>query len=262
VTVIPRPILDLMKPDDLNVIITRPRHQNSVLAEKCRLLGIRCHCFPCIEISPISSKSVHRQLEHALDDYDFICFTSPNAVTHGLNSLPQLKHLPAHTHVAAVGESSARALRNHGFNTIITPTTTTDTEGLLAALEQYPLTGKKALIIKGMGGRELLKQVLQNKCCLVNTCEVYQRVLPSSNSPLPEHIDAILFTSSESAENFVRLNHLQENAWLLDCQTIVGHPKISEKVSSLGFKKAPIIAASPTDGDMYQAILTWLVKSA
>jgi len=60
----------------------------------------------------------------------------------------------------------------------------------------------------------------------------------------------------------VLLIHLHEIACLLDCQTIVRHLEISEKVSSLGFKKAPIIAASPTDGDMYQAILTWLVKSA
>ncbi len=248
-----------MRPHDLNVVFTRPRHQNPVLAEKCRLLGIRSHCFPCIDIAPINSQSVHRQLKHTLDHYDYICFTSPNAVTHGLISLPQLKHLPAHTRIAAVGESSARALRTQGFSTIITPTTSTDTEGLLAALEPYPLADKKVLIIKGVGGRELLKQALQNRHCVVNTCDVYQRVLPTDNSPLPEQIDAILFTSSESAENFVQLNHLSENAELLDCQTIVGHPKISEKVSSLGFKKTPIIAASPTDGDMYQAILTWLV---
>ena len=251
-----------MKPHGLNIVITRPKHQNSVLAEKCRLLGIGCHCFPCIDITPLDLTSVHTQLEYALDEYDFVCFTSPNAVFHGLNSLPQLKHLPAHTHVAAVGESSARALRSNGFSNIITPATTTDTEGLLSALEQYPLAGRKVLIIKGIGGRELLKSALQNQDCVVNTCDVYQRVLPTTNNPLPEQIDAICFTSSESAENFMQLNNLAEDTWLLDCQTLVGHPKISEKVSSLGFKKTPIIAASPTDGDMYQAILTWLVKNA
>ena len=112
-----------------------------------------------------------------------------------------------------------------------------------------------------MGGRELLKQALENTHCEVSTCDVYERVLPPTLTMLPQKIDAILFTSSESAENFVHLNNSDEGHRLFNCQTIVGHPKISDKVTTLGFKKNPIIATSPTDEDMYQALIDWLETS-
>lgn len=250
-----------MRPHDLSIVITRPQHQNHVLEEKCRALGIHITCYPCIEITPLASEVVRAQLKYELDRFDLICFTSPNAVRHGLNSLPQLKTLPAHTRIAAVGQSSAQRLYEQGLSDILTPTTTTDTEGLLATLEQHALTHKKVLIIKGVGGRELLKQALENTHCEVSTCDVYERILPPTLTTLPQHVDAILFTSSESAENFVHLNNSDEGHRLFNCQTIVGHPKISDKVTALGFKKTPIIAASPTDEDMYQALLDWLETS-
>lgn len=246
-----------MKLSELSVVITRPQAQSRSLKQKLDALGCHTISCPCIQIKALSPQRVRSALTQPLSSYDLICFTSPNSVTHGLTALPELEQLPASTQLAAVGKTTAHALRAQGLHNITVPEVKNDSEGLLAILAQQPLAGMTGLIIKGMGGRELLRIALQQRHCTVTTLDVYQRLLPEHPVLLPDHIDVIMFTSSESAENFITLSATSDQQHLLNCQTLVGHPRIGQKVASLGFKKLPIIAASPADQDMLTALQHW-----
>ena len=242
-----------------SIVVTRPIRQSHHICQQLAELGARPIQFPCIEIQPnldVDSTNLERLVKHS----EVVIFISSNAVNYAFTAIPNFREIVSEKHtMVAVGSATAQTLRQHGMQQILTPDDNSDSEGILELKALQHVKQKMILIIKGMGGRELLFDTLQERGADVHNIELYQRILPKDVdvAPLTEKIDLILFTSSEAVNNFLTLvsNSLQES--LLACQTMVGHPKIAEKVSSLGFKKLPIIAATPADADMLTAIIEW-----
>jgi uroporphyrinogen-III synthase len=77
--------------------------------------------------------------------------------------------------VAAVGRATARALEAHGVVVHALPEGRSDTEGLLALPVFAALRGRRILIVRGVGGRELLREQLQARGAIVNVAQVYRR---------------------------------------------------------------------------------------
>lgn len=242
-----------------SIVVTRPKQQNKHICSDLASLGANAIAFPCIEIKPLSDFDklvVDTQLSHC----ELIIFISTNAVQFGFEALPDLaKKIPASCQFAAVGASTAQALHNHGIQQVLTPLDNFDSEALLKLPELQNVKQKSVLIIKGQGGRALLHAMLENKGANTHSVDVYQRTLPKSVNldALNAKIDLLLFTSSEAVKNFLVLTPESLQSILLDCQTIVGHTRIAEKVTALGFKKLPIVAATPSDTDMLAAINLW-----
>ena len=244
---------------DLSIVITRPVHQAAVLQNNLSELGAKVILFPCIEIKSVSVK----ETSIPLNEVDIFIFISPNSVKYGFQFKPDLlNQTKPDCQIAAVGESTAQALNAHNADQIITPTGQFDSEGLLSTSLLQDVQNKSILIVKGVGGNPLLKDTLIARGANVDSIDVYQRSLPKTPDimSLPNSIDLVLFTSSQSAVNFFALVPVERYQDLFKCQTIVGHPKIGQKVSSLGFKKLPIIAASPSDRDFLDAITQWAHK--
>lgn len=241
----------------LSIVITRPAHQATYLHQELSKLGANATLFPCIKITPLAVESI----PSLLDDIDIIIFISPNAVDFGIQAIPNLLNQAMTKRIiAAVGESTAKALHAHGVEEVITPNDQFDSEGLLATDGLQKVSDKNILIVKGVGGRPYLKDILRERGADVHSLDVYQRVIPTKDelTTLPNSIDLILFTSSQSAVNFLALAPIERFQELFKCQTMVGHPKIGQKVSSLGFEKLPIIATSPSDMDFLDAITQWV----
>ena len=148
----------------------------------------------------------------------------------------------------------------YGIDQVLTPASGFDSEKLLKLAPLQHVKHKSVLIIKGEGGRGLLHETLESRGANINSIDVYQRTLPKSINldALNAKIDLLLFTSSETVKNFLALTPAPLHNTLLDCQTLVGHTRIADKVTSLGFKKLPIIAATPSDTDMLAAINQWV----
>lgn len=244
---------------NISIVVTRPAHQNIVICQQLQALGANTIKFPCIEIcsNPLIDISTIKQ---QIPEQQILLFTSSNAVRQLYLSVPEANDL-IHKDclIVAVGASTANTLHQHGVDNVIYPSETSDSEAVLKLPALEKITQKMILIIKGIGGRELLYESLTQRGAVVQNVEIYQRQLPKliDITPLSNKIDLILFTSSETVNNFLTLcsNSLQQS--LLSCQTIVGHTRIAEKVTSLGFKKLPIIAATPTDADMLDAVQQW-----
>ena len=242
-----------------SIVVTRPSQQNHNICNQLKKFGATPIAFPCIEICPNPAADLAK-IKQTIQRSHMLIFISNNAVNFAFKLFPTLiKELPQDCIIAAVGSSTARVLQRYGVKKVLTPEHSPDSEQLLKHVDLQQVKQKVILIIKGIGGRELLYETLHNRGADVHNIELYERTLPElvDITPLNNKIDLILFTSNETVKNFLELTSgsLQES--LLTCQTIVGHQRIAEKVSSLGFKKLPIIAATPSDADMLAAVLQW-----
>ena len=237
-------------------MLTRPREQAVSLEKKLSQLGACSLSFPCIEISPITGVKTPIPLSAT----NIIIFISPNAVNYGFAAIPELLRPPGpDIKFAAVGQATAQALSARGITEITTPGGQFDSEGLLETDLFQDVENLSVMVIKGEGGRRHLQDKLIERGANTYTVDVYRRTLPANPdiNAVSAPVDLILFASSQAAENLCSILPAQALANLLNCQTIVGHPKIGQKVASLGFKKLPIIAGSPMEDDFLLAISEW-----
>src|SRR5688572_6533582 len=111
------------------ILITRPRLQSEDFAEKLRHAGFDPVFFPVIEIQPIENNVALERALAKLDCYEWLVFTSVNAVDVVFDSLGiaretpgrgegdltlELRDTAANPRVAAIGPKTARALQARG----------------------------------------------------------------------------------------------------------------------------------------------------
>lgn len=117
------------------VVVTRAREQSSALAARLRSAGAEPVEVPTIEIeAPSDGGESLRQAVTALDTFDWVAFTSANAVARVFAELRDARQL-AGLRVAAIGEATAAALRAHGVEADLVPGSAV-AEALVAAFPE------------------------------------------------------------------------------------------------------------------------------
>lgn len=243
-----------------SVVITRPAQQSEFLRQRLTQLGANAILFPCIEIHSIKCSDALAALPVDIDEIDTFIFVSSNAVQHAFTQIPQLRQaIVSGKKFAAIGQATAQTLHEVGVQQVVVPDQGFDSEGLLNLPAMNKIQDQSMLIIKGTGGRTELYDTLTARKADVHMLDVYQRQLPRSNDSavLNETLDAVLFSSSESVVNMLKILPAGTCDTVLQSQTIAGHARIGAKVTSLGFKKLPIIAANPSDAEMLTALIGW-----
>ncbi len=196
-----------------SVLITRPRQDVGELARQIEVAGGEALLAPAIRIepAPFDPASIAKQLE--ADPWDWIVFTSYNAVENllvGLAGHASVCHLLERTKLAAVGDATTAALRDHGLDVDFTGAG--GTARLLGEeLAATGIRGQRVLLPQGNLNRSDLASILQEHGAVVETIQVYTT---SGETSLPENIlkqldsgrvDAITFTSPSSVREFMRL---------------------------------------------------------
>jgi uroporphyrinogen-III synthase len=138
-------------------------------------------------------------------------------------------------------------------------------EGLLKmpGLSAHEIEGKRILIIRGAGGRELLAQSLQQRGATVDYCEVYERVVPEA--PLGKvlrahHItapDIAIITSPEALTNLAAKIDSEGLDVLYDVPLMVAGGRTAQEVERLGFTMDPVVVDNPGDQCVVDALLRW-----
>ena len=220
--------------------LTRPAFQIDNLRQKIEQLDGTVVHLPMFEIKALEYSQPIKNIVLNLDQYDLIFFISTNAAKSALNCFTHFwPQLPAHLQYFAVGPSTAAILEQEGL-IVHYPTSAMSSEALLALEELENIEDKKALICRGVGGRETLMQGLKVKGAAVDYLELYERKLPNysheflsslSNENPP---DAIVVTSSEALENL--LGCLKQ-IWpdLLQSTLLVSSERIYNDASEAGF---------------------------
>jgi uroporphyrinogen-III synthase len=189
------------------VVVTRPAGQAGHMAALIRAAGGEPLLFPALEIFDTPETPQLRALIERLDAFDIAIFISANAVSRALALVRARRAWPPAMRVATVGRGSERELQRHGFAAVIAPRERFDSEALLDLPELKQVAGRRVVIFRGEGGRELLGDTLVARGAEVEYAECYRRGRPQADpAPLLERcarqeLDAFTVTSSEGLAN-------------------------------------------------------------
>lgn len=218
--------------------------------------------FPLLEIIGLDDYSTFDTAIDRLEQFDWAIFISSNAVEHGMSRLLQRRNLPPQLRFAAIGPVTAAELAKFGVTHTLTPHDRFDSESLLALPEFAEMQGKRCLIFRGQGGRDLLATQLQARGAEVCFAECYRRVNPSrSLSELTRlwqngSLHAIVVTSSEALRNLLQLfANTPEQHWLNKAPLFVNHPRIAEAATTQGLQV--ITAQQAGDAGMFATLENW-----
>ena len=161
--------------DNLGVVVTRPEKQARELAQLVERLGGRATSFPALEISPVPNTQPVLERLKRLAIADWAIFISVNAVEFGLELIDAVPTDLSKTRVASIGNATASALESHRVPVDLKCPPPAGSESLLSTTAMRTVRGLRIFIFRGMGGRELLKQTLQDRGAMVEYIECYQR---------------------------------------------------------------------------------------
>ena len=193
------------------ILVTRAREQASWLSDLLRDHGADPVEFPVIRIREIDD---YTELDSALErlpEYSWILFTSVNAVKvvqRRLKSAGQDARAFAEVRIAAVGRSTAEALRGMGLIADFVPSNYVAE----CAAEEWPDTdmkGKRVLLPRAKQARDILPDGLRKMGAQVDIVTAYENVMDAEAADsvreelLTGSIDAITFASSSTVTNFV-----------------------------------------------------------
>jgi uroporphyrinogen-III synthase len=233
------------------ILITRPAGQSETLAELIRAEAGIPIVFPVIEIRDVADVQPLVALIDRLDDFDIAIFISANAVAKAMNLVLSRRAWPAAVRVATIGKGSEKALRRFGFDAIVAPAGRFDSEALLELAPLAEVAGKRVVIFRGDGGRELLGDTLAARGAVVEYAECYRRVRPDVDvAPLLKlwargELDGITVTSSEGLHNLYDMVGKLGQQWLRRTPTFAPHPRIAASARALGMER--VVETGPGD---------------
>ncbi|WP_374487073.1 uroporphyrinogen-III synthase [Zoogloea sp.] len=242
-----------------SILITRPAGQADSLCAALAALGGEPLRFPLLTISPVADPSPLQAAARRLGDFALVFFVSPNAVHLALDAmLPVLGRWPDDVSVATVGKGSEAALAARGFSGVIAPSDGFDSEAVLAlpAFQPAAVAGRRVLILRGDGGRDLLGDTLKARGACVEYLTCYHRSGPADDfGPIltrarAGRLDALTLTSSESVGY---LRALPEIPALREIPVFVPHPRIATAAREAGF--STVIATGAGDQGLIEGLV-------
>jgi uroporphyrinogen-III synthase len=249
-----------------HIVVTRPAAQGEGLSQSIAAAGGIPVPFPVLSISEIGDKRPLVEIANRLDRVDLAVFVSPNAVEHALAVILALRCWPSGLPVATMGESSQRALARHGLSNVIAPQSRQDSEALLAmpALSEPAVRGKRVVIFRGDGGRELLGRTLADRGASVEYVTCYHRARPSLDPDellclwAEGRLDAITVTSSEGLRNLAEMVGAEGRDRLRRTRLFVPHERIAEQARALGLER--VFLTAPGDAGLLAGLMAHFDK--
>lgn len=188
------------------IVITRARVQAQDLADRLVALGAEVVQAPVIRVEPLADLEPLRRALTRIATYDWIVFTSQNAVEIACPDAAAL----AGTSVAAIGPATADALARRGVPVTLVPERHV-AEGLVAALAARGIAGRRVLVPAAELTRPVLAAGLEAAGAVVDLIPVYRTVADGGDGSAlggaltAGQVDAVTFTSSSTVEHFVQL---------------------------------------------------------
>lgn len=237
------------------ILVTRPEELASSLLQRINLAGGTALHYPVIRINDVDEPETLSLIFNNLSSFDIAIFISPTAVK---KTLDKIKSLPDNLTLAVIGRSTETVLKKLGYQAQIMPNDF-NTESLLLhpALQQQQIVNKSVVIFRGVGGRELLGDVLAQRGGKVTYAETYKReknLLASLTSDQLSTIDAITVSSNEGLQNLFDLTDDACKPLLTTLPLVVPGDRAQKLASDLGFTSI-IQASNATDDACMQALI-------
>lgn len=192
-----------------SIVVTRSREQASGLARSLEDLGAEAIEFPAIRIEPLEEAARSVIFACLPLDYDWIIFTSANAVSCLMDALRKtggdVRGL-GRAKLAAIGPGTAKTLLDLGLNVDHVPAEFVAE----AVLDGFPddVAGRTILFPRAEQAREALPEGLAERGADVHILPVYRTVPDTGNADdlrarfEAGRVDVVTFTSSSTVRNF------------------------------------------------------------
>ena len=183
-----------------------------------------------------------------------------------MNLIKSRRELPAGLQIAAIGRGSSKELKHFGVTDIIAPTARFDSENLLEMPEMQAVQGKRVVIFRGDGGREVLGDTLIARGAQVEYAECYRRSRPDvpAGNLLRQwsrnEINAVTVTSSEGLRNLYDMLGKLGRQWLKSTPVFVPHERILAVAHELGLERGVLTPAG--DEGLVDGIADWFREHA
>jgi uroporphyrinogen-III synthase len=229
------------------VLVTRSSRQSSELATQLSALGLEPVLVPAIELAaPTSFEALDAALVE-LSSYDWLIFTSANAVEafHGRMESVGLNLAGVEGRIAAIGPATARALESIRLVVELIPSQAVAEsliEALLPHVRRPDGSLTRFLLIRAEDARDILPEALRAAGGEVTTAPAYRTVVPAGSIDViralfggaASDIAAITFTSSSTARNLLALCEAAGVALPPSALRVSIGPITSETLRSLG----------------------------
>ena len=177
--------------------------------------------------------------------YDYIIAVSSNAVDYTAQALagdpwPVTRYL-------AVGKATQVKLHRATGQQVIVPAERYSSEGLLALPCLAQLQGKRVLILRGVGGRELLADILTARGAAVDYYQPYQRIAVDLCGSFlvkqwqQQHINGAIISSIELLERLLDIVPESELSWLKTITIYAPSKRIVEYAVLSGWSNAQVL---------------------
>nr|WP_267967236.1 uroporphyrinogen-III synthase [Pseudomonas sp. DVZ6] len=225
------------------MLLTRPEEDCAALAQTLADAGIASASLPLLVIEAIAPGPEQVQRLRAIGEARAIIVVSKPAARLLLEQLAETGVTPPSAGWFTVGEATARILQEHRLQ-VAFPAAGDDSEALLAlpALrEAMAVPAPRVLIVRGVGGRELLAERLAEQGASVDYLELYRRCLPHyPATTLAQRIDGerlngLVVSSGQGLEH---LHRLAGADWprFSRLPLFVPSPRVAEQARALGAK--------------------------
>lgn len=184
------------------ILTTRAAAQSGELTEYLTRLGARVLECRAIELEPVENFAAVDDAISRLSTYDWLIFTSANAVSYFMKRLVEGKRELPQTPIAVVGTATAERLKQWKLSPSLMPERF-NAEGLL---ESFPrdLHGVRILFPRAAVAREILPEELRRRGAIVDVLPVYRtKKTPDGSLDISrifrtEPVDCVVFTSSSA----------------------------------------------------------------
>ena len=245
------------------IVVTRAARQSGGLRERLEQQGADVLLLPTIEIVPPDS---YAPLDNALRDakrFAWLAVTSANAVCaigERLAELGLATESLKHLHCAAVGPSTAEAMRALGFPVEVVPERYVG-DALADALKDR-VRGERVLLVRAAAARDVVPDALTAAGAAVTVVDAYRTVVPADAveraravfgaSPLP---DAVVFTSGSTVMHLIDVLHEAGLAFPLQVACVSIGP-----VTSTALREAGLMVAAEAETASLDALVDACVR--
>ena len=247
---------------EITVVVTRPPEQAVDLIAELKRFGVNTFPFPTIEIvAPESYADLDAAIKN-LKNYDWIIFTSVNAVEHFLSRLAAQNLETAElddSRVAVLGEATAERLYPAQIHIDVIPPNA-NAESLFEEIRNYAgdLSDLRFLFPRSEIARDVLPQKLKEAGAIVEAPAAYRTVLPEKPDTAKfkamlagGSIDCITFASPSAFKNFLTI--LCETVLLNDVVIACIGETTASAVRASG-AKVEIVAPEQTSQSLARAV--------
>ena len=225
------------------IIVTRARAQASDFAECLESYGAEVIQFPTIETQPIPDNAALGRAIAQLSTYNWVIFTSVNAVEYFYRHLRENSKDTrsfGNARICAVGQKTVAALDQIGILADYVPS---QYRGVVLAAELEGVEGQKILLPRASIAADDLPNGLRDRGAIVDTIPIYETVKAGAEGREAleadlhnGRIDMVTFTSSSTVTNFLEMFGSPPSTALLDQVHIaVIGPSTEATVKAHGF---------------------------